>query len=71
MKNMDCPSFFTEVKRERLFFLESLLCIGLLILVYRDISGNIRDRGKRDECSTQEILDFLEEQGIMHGIQRK
>lgn len=46
-----------------------MLCIGLLIFLSGHI-WNIRIEGNR-QCSTGEILEFLADQGITHGISRK
>ena len=65
---MVCPSFFSEAKKKG-FFLGTLLCFCLMVTLSCHIwnihiEGNIRN-------STPEILEFLEEQGIVHGIARR
>ena len=63
------PFFFYRSKKRKAFFLGILLWIGLFIFLSGHI-WNIHVEGNR-RCSTQEILDFLEEQGVVHGISRK
>ena len=63
------PFFFYRSKKRKAFFLGILLCIGLLIFLSGHI-WNIRIEGNR-QCSTGEILEFLADQGITHGISRK
>ena len=66
-KNMVCPFFFPKQKRKAFF--GTLLCFCLMVTLSCHIwnihiEGNIRN-------STPEILEFLEEQGIVHGIARR
>ena len=63
------PFFFYRSKKRKAFFLGILLCIGLLIFLSGHI-WNIRIEGNR-QCSTGESLEFLDDQGITHGISRK
>ena len=62
------PFFFYRSKKRKAFFIGIFACalilFGLSGRVWEiDVSGNARN-------STQEILDFLKEEGIVHGIQR-
>ena len=62
------PFFFYRSKKRKAFFIGifacALLLFGLSGRVWEiDVSGNARN-------STQEILDFLKEEGIVHGMQR-
>lgn len=66
LKKYGLPFFFYRNKKRKAFFLGSLLCFCLcLILSGRiwniHIEGNIKN-------STPEILGFLKDQGIVHGI---
>ena len=63
------PFFFYRSKKRKAFFLGILLCVSLLVFLSGHI-WNIHIEGNR-QCSTGEILDFLAEQGIVHGISRK
>ncbi len=63
------PFFFFRSKKRKAFFLGTLLCFCLMVTLSCHIwnihiEGNIRN-------STPEILEFLEEQGIVHGIARR
>lgn len=63
------PFFFFRSKKRKAFFLGILLCFCLMVTLSCHIwnihiEGNIRN-------STPEILKFLEEQGIVHGIARR
>ena len=60
------PFFFYRSKKRKAFFLGLLLCAGLLLFLSGrlweiDVEGNVRN-------STPEILDFLEQKGIRHGM---
>lgn len=60
------PFFFLHSKKRKAFFVGILLCFILLFLLSGKIwnihvEGNLRN-------TTPEILDFLEELGIVHGI---
>lgn len=60
------PFFFLHSKKRKAFFVGILLCFCLMIILSGKIwnihiEGNLRN-------TTPEILDFLEEQGIVHGI---
>ena len=63
------PFFFYRSKKRKAFFLGILLCAGLLVFLSGHI-WNIHIEGNR-QYATGEILDFLGEQGIRHGISRK
>lgn len=60
------PFFFLRWKKRKAFFLGIFLCIGIIWLLSGriwniHIEGNIKN-------STPEILKFLEEEGIIHGM---
>lgn len=60
------PFFFYRNKKRKAFFLGVLLCICLMVLLSSriwniHIEGNVKN-------STPEILEFLEAQGIVHGL---
>lgn len=62
------PFFFYRSKKRKAFFIGIFACALLLAVLSGrvweiDVSGNVRN-------STQEILDFLKEEGIVHGMQR-
>ena len=62
------PFFFYRSKKRKAFFIGIFVCALLLLglsgrIWEIDVSGNARN-------STQEILDFLKEEGIVHGMQR-
>ena len=62
------PFFFYRSKKRKAFFLGVILCMLLFVfftgrLWEIDVEGNIRN-------STPEILGFLKEQGIVHGMAR-
>lgn len=62
------PFFFVRSKKRKAFFLGIFLCAVLLFLFSGriwniHIEGNIQN-------STPEILTFLEEQGVFHGIRK-
>ena len=66
---MDFLSFFYRSKKRKAFFLGLLLCAGLLLFLSGrlweiDVEGNVRN-------STPEILDFLEQKGIRHGMAKE
>ena len=63
------PFFFYRSKKRKAFFLGLLLCAGLLLFLSGrlweiDVEGNVRN-------STPEILDFLEQKGIRHGMAKE
>ena len=63
------PFFFYQSKKRKAFFLGLLLCAGLLLFLSGrlweiDVEGNVRN-------STPEILDFLEQKGIRHGMAKE
>ncbi|MDO4275971.1 MAG: sporulation protein YqfD [Eubacteriales bacterium] len=63
------PFFFFRNKKRKAFFLGILLCICLMTVLSCHIwnihiDGNVRN-------STPEILEFLKEQGISHGIAKR
>ncbi|MBU5481525.1 sporulation protein YqfD [Blautia sp. MSJ-19] len=60
------PFFFYRSKKRKAFFLGIILCAVLLMFLSGrlwniEITGNVKN-------STPEILHFLEEQGIVHGM---
>lgn len=60
------PFFFLHSKKRKAFFAGILLCFCLMVILSGKIwnihiEGNLRN-------TTPEILEFLEEQGIVHGI---
>ena len=62
------PFFFYRSKKRKAFFLGVMLCMLLFTfftgrLWEIDVEGNVRN-------STPEILGFLKEQGIVHGMAR-
>lgn len=62
------PFFFVRNKKRKAFFLGILVCMLLLLICSGriwniHIEGNVRN-------STPEILTFLEEQGIFHGVKK-
>lgn len=62
------PFFFYRSKKRKAFFIGIFVCALLLLglsgrIWEIDVSGNAWN-------STQEILDFLKEEGIVHGMQR-
>ena len=62
------PFFFYRSKKRMAFFLGIILCTGLLFFLTGrlwkiDVVGNVRN-------STPEIIEFLEERGIAHGMSK-
>ena len=62
------PFFFYRSKKRKAFFLGIILCMVLMAfftgrLWEIDVEGNVRN-------STPEIMGFLEQQGIVHGMPR-
>ena len=69
MEKRGMPFFFFRNKKRKAFFAGLLLgCILIFFMTGRiwniHIEGNVRN-------STGEILDFLEEQGVVHGMSKK
>lgn len=63
------PFFFLRCKKRKAFFLGIFLCICILFFLSGRI-WNIHIAGNKKN-STPEILEFLEENGIYHGISKK
>lgn len=68
-KKYGMPFFLHRNKKRKAFFLGLLLCLGLLAALSSHI-WNIHIEGNVIN-STPEILGFLEEQGISHGIAKR
>ena len=69
MQKRGLPFFFFRNKKRKAFFAGMLLgCVLIFFMTGRiwniHIEGNVRN-------STGEILDFLEEQGVVHGMAKK
>ena len=69
MQKLGLPFFFFRNKKRKAFFAGMLLgCVLIFFMTGRiwniHIEGNVRN-------STGEILDFLEEQGVVHGMAKK
>ncbi len=62
------PFFFFRSKKRKAFFVGILLCLCLLGFLSTRI-WNIHVEGNRKH-STQEILEFLEQEGVVHGMAR-
>ncbi|HJD26623.1 MAG TPA: sporulation protein YqfD [Candidatus Blautia intestinipullorum] len=62
------PFFFVRSKKRKAFFLGILLC-AILLFVFSGRIWNIHIEGNVQN-STPEILEFLEEQGVRHGIRK-
>lgn len=63
------PFFFASSKKRKAFFAGILLC-GILLFLLSGRIWNIHIEGNRIN-STPEMLKFLEDQGIFHGIRKK
>ena len=66
LKKQGMPFFFLRLKKRKAFFLGILLCISILIFFSGHIwnihiEGNVKN-------STGQILDFLAEQNVYHGM---
>ena len=62
------PFFFVRSKKRKAFFLGVLLCM-ILLFIFSGRIWNIHIEGNVQN-STPEILKFLEEQGVSHGIRK-
>lgn len=62
------PFFFVRSKKRKAFFLGVLLCM-ILLFVFSGRIWNIHIEGNIQN-STPEILKFLEDQGVSHGIRK-
>nr|WP_294528341.1 sporulation protein YqfD [uncultured Blautia sp.] len=66
LKKQGMPFFFLRLKKRKAFFLGFFLCISILIFFSGRI-WNIHVEGNVQN-STQQILEFLAEQNVRHGM---
>ena len=62
------PFFLAKSRKRKAFFLGLLFC-GILLAVFSGRIWNIHIEGNLKN-TTPEILDFLEEEGIVHGMRK-